>query len=375
MMGDAGGMTGRVGHGSHDVYRGLRSNRLSGLGVTMRFSNNAASLSKPTGLGFLPGQLTDSKSVLTAPPPSVTADAGDARCHGVGEEAVRPQHRWGRRRLRWTVAPRGRAWFGLPLALLVVCSGVTRSATAAGGERPADGLRLTYEVSFGSIPVGRSYYSWVPDGEATVWVSKELAPSGPMARLYRVRDRFVARVHLDGRPELLYEDIDEPKGRRQERWSAVHWDRGQTTFVRVDHTEGKTDREVVSSPPGMQWPLTLPYWIAHQPVVALDGLAVPLLDGTKLKEVRLRVLGEESVKTDLGPLACDRIDGEVWYRGERQRAGSFQAWRRRTAPHIPVRIISRLKFGTLKETLFREAAYGVRPEIPPPPIDTRDRQN
>ncbi|MGD2064148.1 MAG: DUF3108 domain-containing protein [Nitrospirota bacterium] len=261
----------------------------------------------------------------------------------------------------------------VPILLVLAGRAATCPPAVADDEHESEGLRLTYDVSFGSIPVGRSYYSWVPDGE-DVWVSKELAPSGPLARLYRVQDRFVARVRgADGRPELLYEDIDEPKDRRQERWSAVDWDGGQMRFVRVNHTEEETDRDVLPAPQGMQWPLTLPYWIARQPLAALDGLAVPLLDGTKLKEVRLRVVGEESVKTDMGRVPCDRIDGEVWYRGERQRAGSFHAWRRHAAPHVPVRIVSRLKFGTLKETLVREAVYGEPPAIPPLPVDTGER--
>jgi hypothetical protein len=266
--------------------------------------------------------------------------------------------------------------FILPILVALACAAATCRAAAADEEPRSAGLRLTYEVSFGAIPVGRSYYSWVPDGDASVWVSKELEPSGPLARLYRVKDRFVARVLArDGRPELLYEDIDEPKGRRQERWSVVDWERGQTVVVRVNHKDGETDHDVLPAPPGMQWPLTLPYWIAYQPVEALDGLTLPLLDGTKLKEVHLRVLGEERVTTDIGALPCDRIDGEVWYRGERQRAGSFHAWRRRKAPHIPVRIVSRLKFGTLRETVVLEEAYNERPQVPPPPIDTPAQQN
>ena len=338
----------------------------------MRFSNNAASLSKPTGLGFLVVETLDSKLEFVVCRAFAAIARGAVMCHPVGVTAgslprrgadrpgcPRPWHPWTR--------------LLLTVTCFLACPGLLAGAAAADGERAADGLRLTYEVSFGSIPVGRSYYSWVPDGETT-WVTKELAPSGPMARLYRVKDRFVARVRgRDGRPELLYEDIDEPRGRRQERWSIADWARGATTVVRVNHADNTTDRDVLPVPPGMQWPLTLPYWIALQPTAALDGLAVPLLDGTKLKEVRLHVVGEEKVKTDIGKLACDLLQGEVWYRGERQRAGSFEAWRRRTAPHIPVRIFSRLKFGTLRETVVLEEAYGERPDIPACPIDSRDQ--
>jgi len=91
--------------------------------------------------------------------------------------------------------------------------------------------------------------------------------------------------------------------------------------------------------------------------------------------VRLSVRGQEKVRTDLGHLRCDRIDGEVWYRGEAQRAGSFQAWRRRAEPRIPVRVISRLKFGTLHETVVAEEAYGEAPTVPGVPVDTRSSEN
>jgi hypothetical protein len=317
-------------------------------------------------------QLIDTKAEFVVPRPSAALFHGGG-CHGVGAESITlPLLRHRRHVRRADRSPCSTLPIVSILFLLLAFAVLTAPAVADGG-KTADGLRLTYEVAFGSIPVGRSYYSWVPDGEV-VWISKELAPSGPLSRLYRVRDRFVARVRgADGRSELLYEDIDEPRDRRQERWSLVDWERGETTFVRVNHTKDETDREALPAPQGMQWPLTLPYWIARQPAATLDGLAVPLLDGTKLKEVRLRVVGEETIKTDIGRIACHRIDGEVWYRGERQRAGSFQAWRRKLAPHIPVRIVTRLKFGTLKEMLVSEEAYGQPPSVPPLPVDTRDR--
>jgi len=271
----------------------------------------------------------------------------------------RPQHRC---RPHWTAS-----------LVLILCNVVPAFGPVADA---AVGIRLTYQVSFGRIPVGESYYSWVTDPVDALWVSKEIAPAGPMARLYRVRDRFVARLRgQDGRPEALYEYIDEPKDRRQERWSTIDWQAREVTLVRVNHTEGETHRTVMGVVDGLQWPLTLPYWLCLQPLAALDGLVVPLLDGSKLKEVRLSVRGQEKVKTELGRLRCDRIDGEVWYHGEAQRAGSFQAWRRSAEPRIPVRVISRLKFGTLHEMVVAEETYGETPTVPGAPVDTPPSEN
>ena len=258
--------------------------------------------------------------------------------------------------------------------LLIVLVGlvVGRAPLADAGV----GLRLTYKVSFGAIPVGKSYYSWVAGAAGTVWVAKEIAPNGAAARLYRVRDRFAARLRgEDGRPELLYEYLDEPNDRRQERWSTIDWQARKVTFVRVNHTAGKTDRAVLDAVDGVQWPLTLPYWLSLQSVTALDGRVVPLLDGDKLKEVRLTVRGQEKIKTELGRILCDRIDGEVSYRGVVQRAGSFQAWRRSAVPRIPVRVTSRLKFGTLHETIVADEEYRALPQVPDLPVDTPPTKN
>jgi len=302
-----------------------------------------------------------------------TTGQGGSRCQRVGERVVvlslhtavdPPARGHGYRHRRWL--------HRAATVVLVLCGALALGPVAEA----AAGIRLTYQVSFGRIPVGESYYSWVAGPAGALWVSKEIAPAGPMARLYRVRDRFTARLGGQaGRPEALYEYIDEPKDRRQERWSTINWHAREVTLVRVNHTEGKTDRKVMSVVDGVQWPLTLPYWLCLQPLAALDGLVVPLLDGAKLKEVRLSVRGQEKVKTELGHLRCDRIDGEVWYRGEAQRAGSFQAWRRRAEPRIPVRVISRLKFGTLHETVVAEETYGEAPAVPDVPVDTRSSEN
>jgi hypothetical protein len=307
---------------------------------------------------------------------SKAAGAGQrrARCQRVGERAARlSSHPAADGAARGLSAAQHRRWLQWTATVVFVLCGTVASAPAADA---VVGIRLTYQVSFGRIPVGESYYSWVADPAGALWVSKEIVPAGPMARLYQVRDRFVARLRgQDGRAEALYEYIDEPKDRRQERWATIDWHAREVTLVRVNHTAGNTDRKVLSVVDGVQWPLTLPYWLSLQPLTAVDGLVVPLLDGSKLKEVRLAVRGQEKVKTELGRLRCDRIDGEAWYRGEAQRAGSFQAWRRSAEPRIPVRVISRLKFGTLHETVVAEEPYGAPPVVPAVPVDTTPSEN
>ena len=236
------------------------------------------------------------------------------------------------------------------------------------------GVRLTFKVRFGVIPVGRSTYTWVDRG-GDVIVAKELAPSGPVAKLYRVHDRFAARIGGDGRPILLYERIDEPKERRQDRWTAVDWERGLATFLRHDFRTGEWDSRVIPAKPGLQWPLTLSYWILQQPIADLDGARLPLLDGDKEKEVRLTVKGGKRVRTGLGRIEADRVEGAVWYRSRRQRYGGFTAWVRREAPRIPVRITTKLRFGSLSETVIREEPTATPPELPPVPVDRGSGKN
>jgi len=235
-------------------------------------------------------------------------------------------------------------------------------------------VRLTFKVRFRAIPVGHSTYTWVRHGDAVV-VAKELAPSGPLAHLYRVDDRFVARVGGDGRPTLLYERIDEPKDRRQDRWTTIDWGRGLATLLRHDFRTGEWDRRVIPAKAGLQWPLTLPYWILQRPLAELDGARIPLLDGDKEKEVRLEVKPGKRVRTGLGRVDTDRVEGTVWYRSKPQRYGGFTAWVRREAPRIPVRLTTRLRFGSISETVVREEATTTPPELPPVPVDTEAGKN
>jgi len=258
------------------------------------------------------------------------------------------------------------------------------AVTVGVGRVSADpaGVRLTFSVRFRALPVGSSTYTWVRDGEAVV-VAKELVPSGPLAKLYPVGDRFVARTDGDGRPTLLYERIDEPNDRRQDRWTTVDWPRGLATLLRHDFRTGAWDRRVIPAKQGLQWPLTLPYWILQRPLAELDGATLPLLDGDKEKEVRLHLQGGERVRTGLGRVETDRVEGEVWYRSQRQAYGGFTAWVRRAAPPIPVRLTTRLRFGSLAETVEREEQTSTPPDLPsvpstvPPPaaVDTGGGQN
>ncbi len=265
--------------------------------------------------------------------------------------------------------PRGafRWWH---VALIVLLAG------AAGSPARGDstGVRLTFKVRFRAIPVGGSTYTWVRRGDAVV-VAKELSPSGPLAKLYRVDDRFVARIDGHGRPTLLYERIDEPKGRRQDRWTTVDWQRGLATLMRHDLRTGEWDSRVIPAKQGLQWPLTLPYWILQRPVAELDGARIPLLDGDKEKEVRLEVKGHKRVRTGLGRVEADRVEGAVWYRSERQRYGGFTAWIRRAAPRIPVRLTTKLRFGSLSETVTGEEGVATPPDLPPVPVDRSAAEN
>ncbi len=265
--------------------------------------------------------------------------------------------------------PRGafRWWHVALLGLLALLAGSLVSADPSG-------VRLTFKVRFGVIPVGRSTYTWGDRGGHVI-VAKELQPNGPMAKLYRVHDRFVARIDGDGRPTLLYERIDEPKGRRQDRWTTIDWGRGLATFLRHDFRTGEWDRRVIPAKQGLQWPLTLSYWILQHPLAELDGARIPLLDGDKEKEVRLEVTGHKRVRTGLGRIVADRVEGAVWYRSERQRYGGFSAWIRREAPRIPVRITTRLRFGSLSETVIREEGVATPPVLPPVPVDTSAVKN
>jgi len=256
------------------------------------------------------------------------------------------------------------------VALLVFLVG----AAAPSASAETTGVRLTFKVRFGVVPVGRSTYTWVDRG-GSVTVAKGLAPSGPMAKLYRVHDRFAARIGGDGRPTLLYERIDEPKGRRQDRWTRIDWQRGLATFLRHDFRTGEWDSRVIPAKPGLQWPLTLSYWILRRPLAELDGARIPLLDGDKEKEVRLTVKGKKRVRTGLGRTEADRVEGAVWYRSRRQRYGGFTAWIRREAPRIPVRITTKLRFGSLSETVVREEGATIPPALPAVPVDTGTDKN
>jgi len=235
-------------------------------------------------------------------------------------------------------------------------------------------VRLTFKVRFGVIPVGSSTYTWVHRG-GDVIVAKAVTPNGPMAKLYRVHDRFAARVGGDGRPLLLYARIDEPKGRRQDRWTRIDWERGLATFLRHDFRTGEWDSRVIPAKEGLQWPLTLSYWILQRPLADLDGARIPLLDGDKEKEVRLRVRKGKLLRTGLGRIKADRVEGAVWYRSKRQPYGGFTAWIRRQAPRIPVRITTKLRFGSLSETVIREEEANKPPDLPPVPVDTKAAGN
>lgn len=256
------------------------------------------------------------------------------------------------------------------VALIVLLAGVVGSP--ASGD--PSGVRLTFKVRFRAIPVGNSTYTWVPRGDSVV-VAKELIPSGPLAKLYRIDDRFVARIGSDGRPTLLYERIDEPNERRQDRWTTLDWQRGLATLLRHDFRTGEWDRRVIPAKAGLQWPLTLPYWILQRPLAELDGARLPLLDGDKVKEVRLKLEGQERLRTGLGRVDTDQVEGAVWYRSERQRYGGFTAWIRREAPRIPVRITTRLRFGPLSEVAEMEESVTIPPELPVVPIDTGVDEN
>ena len=180
---------------------------------------------------------------------------------------------------------------------------------------------------------------------------------GMVASLYRVNDDYRVQFRGGSRcSESILFKIEEGK-RRNEARATFPAKPGKSSYVEVDQLKNETVRTTELDVPGC----------VHDVISALAQLrsneharapefTMPVSDGRKFAQVKVRERGKERVKTDAGVFNTVKYEADLMNGVIYRRAGKMFFWLSDDARRVPVRVRMQMSFffGTVTIDLVKE---------------------
>lgn len=179
---------------------------------------------------------------------------------------------------------------------------------------------------------------------------------GFVSRLYRVNDdyrvQFRAKDHCS---ESILFKIEEGKKRREAR-ATFPAAAGKSSYIETDVEKKETVRTAELNVPGC----------VHDVIGALASLrsgaarkgefTMPISDGRKYEQVKVRVVGKEKVKTEAGEFNTVKYEAGLMNGVIYRRGGRMFFWLSDDARRVPVRVRMQMSlfFGTVTIDLVKE---------------------
>jgi Protein of unknown function (DUF3108) len=232
----------------------------------------------------------------------------------------------------------------LALAILVACT----SGAFAADRRFAAGETLDYTLSWLAISAGSARMTVGPASDAGKISMRSIAESASgFSRIYHVRDELESIVTRDNFSTVYFRKRLKEGKRNKDETTVINPARGIAT------RKGK-DTPV---PTPVFDPLSIIFYLRTLDLTVGRVYRMPVYADGKLYTLEARVTGRESIDTDFGTLDAfvvvpkSRVGGI--FRDEDNR---LTIWYSADDRHLPLRIQSEVKFGTITATLRKVRA-------------------
>ncbi len=251
------------------------------------------------------------------------------------------------------------------VALLCVGAGVL--AGPAAGEMPADtpatifvaGETLDFEMTWLLIPGGsaRMTVGLLPGDPTRIRMTSIARSSSSFAFILKVRDQIESIVNRNDFSTVRYEKHLNERGRFKDDTTIIDERRKIATRRRPNH-----DTEEIIVPKPVFDPLSLVY---HLRALDLEPRTVQrftvFADG-KVYTLEAFITGRQTLQTPAGTFKTIVVEPKMIAGGLFRDEGSLTIWYSDDARHIPVRIRSDVKVGSITATLRAIHAGAADPE-------------
>jgi hypothetical protein len=224
-----------------------------------------------------------------------------------------------------------------------------------------DGETLDYDLQWLRVTGGTARMTIQPLDEHRYRITSIGKSSSGFARIYKVRDEIATVVTRDTFSTLNYRKTLNEGGSGTDRYTVVD---------PVTHIATHRGDEFLSVPPVVFDPLSLVYYMRGLELAPGKVLKFPILADGKLKDVEADVLNREQITTAAGRFDCivvyPKSDAGIF----RDKQSKLLIWYTDDWRHIPVRIRSDVKFGSITASLH-SVSSGVWSEEPGVPRQSK----
>ncbi len=213
------------------------------------------------------------------------------------------------------------------------------------------GEQLVYDISYMGIDAGTGIMT-VKDpvtlrGRAVYPVVSTAQSNDFVSLFYPVNDRVVS--HIDAQRFYSHViDVKQHQGKKR-REKVIRFD--QDRHIATQYKQGKSETFVI--PPETQDSLSSIYFFRNQTLPPVgQSVLIPVHESEENWQVEIRILAKERVTTPVGIFDTVKVQARVPYQGIFLDKGDVLLWVTDDARHIPVKIHSTIKIGTIVATLI-----------------------
>jgi hypothetical protein len=220
----------------------------------------------------------------------------------------------------------------------------------------AKGETLDYTVTWMKVTGGTARMTIAP-GEADRYrITSVVKSSGSLSRFFKVRDEIETIVSTEDFSTLRYVKQLDERGDKMEEVTTV--EDGIATRKRKKIRKFPVPRPVLD-------PMSVIYYFRTLELAPGKGYELTLLSDGKLYTVHARVLKREVLTTPAGTFNTLMVEPQMVSAGVTREERLF-IWYSDDERHLPVRIRTEVKFGSVTATL--KGVSGGVSSIDPPPL-------
>ncbi|MGN6185352.1 MAG: DUF3108 domain-containing protein [Thermoanaerobaculia bacterium] len=238
--------------------------------------------------------------------------------------------------------------------LLAAILAATLNLTPSIEQAFTEGETLDYTVQWTKITAGTARMTIAPSGKDMYRVTSVAKSSGGFARLVKVRDEIETFVARSDFSTLRYVKRLDEKGDKMEEVTTV--EDGVATRKRKKVKKVAVPRPVFD-------PFSVIYYMRTLDLTVGKTYDFTLISDGKVYTVHAKVLRREKVQTQVGTYDALVVEPRMTS-GNVEREEKLHVWYSEDERHIPVRIRTEVKFGSVTATL-RGIQTGVTAIDPP----------
>ncbi|MCK9556839.1 MAG: DUF3108 domain-containing protein [Candidatus Cloacimonetes bacterium] len=217
-----------------------------------------------------------------------------------------------------------------------------------------DGEKLTFNINYGIINAGQATLeakTSVYQGNPVWYLSTNAKTHSFFDKIFKVRDRVESWWDKESLlPYKFAKNLQEGKY-RQHRVHIYNHARGRTTYQRWHFKNSRFDNTEMDLPMDSQDILSAFYWVRHQPLKVGQRLMVNITADGRIMPTEVVVHRKEKVKSIFGEVECLVIEPKLKGEAVFKQTGDIFIWVTNDEYKIPVKLESKITFGSFSATL------------------------